>query len=84
MKEIDGFFKRSQKFRSNAQNGKYFPILDKLHEIASNYQNTLPSTFAIENSSGFSIHDVEHTLSQIYPERKYSCRKIGNNIYCVR
>lgn len=85
MKELTGFLKRSQKFRNNSENGKYIFILEKLHDIASNYQNNLPSTFAIENLYNCSVEDVDHVLVSLYPERKYFCQKLSNStIYCTR
>lgn len=85
MKKITGFLKRSQEFRNNGENGKYFFILDVLHNIASKYHNDLPSTFAIENISGSSIESVEYVLASLYPERKYFCNVTASNtIYCVR
>ena len=85
MKEITGFLKRSQEFRSKVENEKYFFILDKLHDIASKYHNDLPSTFAIANIPNVSVSSVEHVLVSLYPNRKYTCRKLSDNaIYCVR
>ena len=85
MKEITGFLKRSQKFRSITENEKYFFILDKLHDIASKYHNDLPSTFAIASLPNTSVSSVEYVLDNLYPDRKYTCRKLSDNaIYCVR
>lgn len=85
MRKITGFLKRSQEFRNNEENGKYFFILDVLHDIASKHHNDLPSTFAIENISYFSASDVEYVLASLYPERKYFCNLTSNDtIYCVR
>lgn len=85
MKDLTGFLKRSQEFRSKSENEEYFFILDKLHDIATMYHNDLPSTFAIANLSDFSDSNVEHVLISLYPERKYYCKKLSNNtIYCVR
>mgnify|MGYP004707543319 FL=1 len=85
MKKITGFLKRSQEFRSKAENEKYFFILDKLHDIASLYHNDLPSTFAIANLPDVPVASVEYVLDNLYPDRKYTCRKLSNNaIYCIR
>lgn len=84
MKE-NGFLKRSQKFRSDVSNGKYFPILEKLHEIASKHQNNLPSSFSIDNLYGVSTEDVNYVFSSLYPERIYSCSKLNDStIFCIR
>lgn len=77
-----GFLKRAQKFRSNVANGKYFPILDSMHKVASKYQNNLPSSFELEGLYNFSNEDVQFVLSELYPDRKYSCKLIRDKFFC--
>lgn len=85
MKQITGYLKRSQEFRSSVENEKYVFILNKLDDIASRYHNNLPSTFAIENLTDSSVPSVEYVLTGLYPDRKYYCKMLSNNtVYCVR
>lgn len=80
-KQNIGFLQRSQEFRKNAEDGKYFPILDCLYKIR--HQNDLPASFHLRNLYGFSDEDVEVVLSTLYPERIYACKRIKNDIFCA-
>lgn len=77
-----GFLKRAQEFRSNVENGKYFPILDSMYKVASKYQNNLPFYFELEGLYNFSKEDVQFVLSKLYPDRKYSCELIRDKFFC--
>lgn len=81
-----GFLKRSQKFREDASKEIYFPILDSLYPIAIKHHNNLPTLFSLslEDLYDFSPKEVAYTLSILYPERRYSCKTVGDSsIYCV-
>lgn len=80
--EKTGFLKRAQKFRSQVENGKYFPILDSLYEIASQHQNNLPYLFTIEGLYNFSVEDVKSVLLQLYPNRNYTCILLKGKFFC--
>ena len=84
MSKITGFLKLSQKFRENVEYGRYFPILSKLDKIASKNHNNLPHSFILEQAYNFKIEDVIFVLSKIYPERIYACKKINDDIFCIR
>lgn len=80
--EKTGFLKRAQEFRSHVENGKYFPILDSLYEIASKHQNNLPNLFTIEGLYNFSVEDVKFVLLQLYSDRKYTCILVQDKFFC--
>ena len=80
----NSFLKKSSIFRSDVGNGKYIPILDNLHHIASTHHNNLPTNFSIDNIFYFSEDDVKYVLSSLYPERRYCCSKVKNIVFCVR
>ena len=84
MEKTVGFLKLSQKFRENEEYGKYLPILDKLDDVASKNHNHLPHSFSLEKLNDFSKDDTIFVLSKIYPEIKYSCQKVNDDIFCVR
>lgn len=79
-----GFLKRSQEFREDMNNGEYFPLLDVLYRVSAKHHDNLPTLFALSNMFEYSAEDVEHTLSILYPERKYVCNRVNiSTIYCV-
>jgi len=84
MKAATGFLKLSQEFRENVENGKYFPVLDKLTEIASRNHNNLPYSFSIKKPYDLTLKDVDFVLSKLYPERNYSCNMANDDIFCIR
>lgn len=84
MKLKTGFLKLSQKFRENVENGKYFPVLDKLNEIASRNHDNLPYSFSIKKAYNLTREDVDFVLFKLYPERNYSCKMVNDDIFCIR
>ena len=84
MKTTIGFLKLSQKFRENSENEKYFPILDKLDKIASKHHDKLPYSFSLERTCNITYEDVFYVLSELYPEKNYSCKMVKNDIFCIR
>lgn len=79
-----GFLKLAQEFRSNVKYEEYFPILDRLEDIASDYQNNLPASFFIHNAYQFEAKKVELVLSKLYPMRNYHCSKVETGIFCIK
>lgn len=84
MTKTCGFLKRSQEFRNDEKNRKYFSILDSLSNVASENGNDLPSYFEISNFSLVSTEDVSYVLVRLYPEKHYYCTQLKNCIHCVR
>lgn len=80
----NGFLKQTSEFRSNVNNGQYLPILNSLLPIASMHHDNLPTFFSVDDVYSFSEKDVEYVLSQLYPNRKYSCQRVNSSIFCVR
>lgn len=84
MRTTVGFLELSQKFRENEKNRRYFPVLDKLNEVASKHHDNLPYSFRLKKAYNLTYEDVFFVLSELYPERNYSCRMIKYDIFCIR
>lgn len=83
MIEKTGFLKRTQNFRNDEKNERYFPILEALSEIASKHHNTLPTVFYI-TLLDFPAEDIEFVLKSLYPTSNYTCKQLNDCIFCIR